>query len=132
MSGVTLSISIECFYTSSKLRGDCDIRIQGATNKLANFIFKDTTEDGTQAGYALLHVDTTISASPEVCLLRYNDRFKKLLKCCKTTDPHIDAPHNSCLDSPQVKDSSSSSFARKKALTERLMNQFTSKQGSKD
>ena len=45
--GVTLFISIECLYMSAKLRGDSDIRIQAATNKLANFIFKDTTEDGT-------------------------------------------------------------------------------------
>ena len=92
--GVTLSISIEYFYTSSKLRGDSDIRIQGATNKLANFIFKDSTEDGTQAGYALLHVDTTLTDSTEVCLLRYNDRLKKLLQCCKTSDTQSDVPRN--------------------------------------
>ena len=44
---VTLSISAECFYTSYQLRDDSDIRNQGAVNKLANSVFKDTTEDGT-------------------------------------------------------------------------------------
>ena len=129
---VTLSISAECFYMSYQLRDDSDIRNQGAINKLSNFIFKDSTEDGLQAGYAVLHVDTTLSASPEVCLLRYNPQLEKILQCCGTTDLNIDLPHDSILNSPQVESSSAGSSTRKKALTERLVNQFTIMQESKD
>ena len=63
-------------YTGVKNREATCIQSQATINRLASFVFSESSEG---SGFAILHLDEQIEHSGNLSLLRFNERFLKLI-----------------------------------------------------